>query len=620
MRIPASVAALLTLWPILPEAVGSDWPCLYWRLLDLLRQFEQAADEEERARISFLLVGELRALPGGSEALGRIRRGDLRLTRDNRLILPAADEAPLAGTPPDDTTLSEQLAHLLHPPVVTRYTDVYAPTRVVVGQRFPIIVGLARAPADGESDLPVIQARLNQLIRVVLTPRGPEPLGETTKTLQVTEGDSEPAVFYLRAVQTGAQSVLIDFYSESHLVVSLTHRLMAAEAGEAAAPGKLPAQTVPLGDFTAPYPDLVLRVCTEGNRLTYTLHYRTTEERILQGPRLRADPEQYRYQIIREIENLARGLDADGLPLTDAPGNTLAPADFFRRLEKIGQRLYRELFGEELAHEYRERIRGRVRTLEIVSDEPWIPWELVKPYDDGVDDDFLCLQYAFSRWVSGGTAPAAEIIADSLACIAPTDSGLVEAQNERDFVRGLAAQFGLTDRSPAEAQRDLVEALLEGEAPVKLWHFACHGNFDRDAPGNSPLILQYKRPLRPYDLVGRAQSRLRNDRPLVFLNACRAGQGGLSLTGLGGWAATLVGDCRVGALIAPLWSVSDDAAHSFARAFYEACQQPGMTLAEAVQQARLDTRQAYPQDTTYLAYSLYAHPNARLVLKGAAFC
>jgi hypothetical protein len=269
------------------------------------------------------------------------------------------------------------------------------------------------------------------------------------------------------------------------------------------------------------------------------------------------------------------------------------------------------LFNEDMRREYRERIRGRVHTLEIVSDEPWIPWELVKPYDDGVDDDFLCLQYDFSRWVSGGTAPAAEIEVDSLVCIAPTDSGLAQAQAERDFVRSLATQLGLADRSPVEARRDLVEALLEGDAPVKLWHFACHGNYDADAPGNSPLILKDGRRLRPNDLVGRAQTRLSADRPFVFLNACRVGQGGLSLTGLGGWAARLVGECRVGALVAPLWSVGDDAASEFARAFYEEAWKPGATLAAALRQARQRTKEAYPNDPTWLAYSLYAHPNAR---------
>ncbi len=607
MRLSTSVQALLDLWPELPRRVGAEWPALYWRALDLLRRYAALEDEERRAGVALEIARLLRAIPGGPEALRRVGEG-------------TAVAHPPRGeeiAPPSTTALACQaeaearLQALLHPPTVTRYTDIYAPARVAVGERFPIIVGLTRRPADEE--VAAIQAQLNQLIRVVLTPRGPELLSEPAKTLRVEEGESEPVVFYLRAVRVGTQSVLIDLYSQSDLLVSVTHTLSAGETGVVSPPGKLPAQAVRIGDYQVPYPDLVLRVCTRDNRLTYTLHYRNTEERIIEGGRLRADPEQYRYLLMREIENLARGLDADGYPLTDAPDQPPTPELVFRRLEKIGQRLYNELFNEALRREYRERIRGKVHTLEIVSDEPWIPWELVRPFGDGVDDDFLCLQYDFSRWVSGGAGPAAEIAVDSLACIAPTDAGLAWAQEEQAFVRALAGRYGLADRSPAEARRNLVEALLEGNDRVRLWHLACHGDYDRDAPGNSPLVLQYGRRLRPHDLVGRAQEHLRTDRPLVFLNACRAGQGGLSLAGLGGWAKVLVQDCRVGALIAPLWSLDDAAACTFAQAFYDAAQQPGMTLAAALRRARLETRQEYPWDPTWLAYSLYAHPNARLL-------
>jgi CHAT domain-containing protein len=103
----------------------------------------------------------------------------------------------------------------------------------------------------------------------------------------------------------------------------------------------------------------------------------------------------------------------------------------------------------------------------------------------------------------------------------------------------------------------------------------------------------------------------------VFLNACRVGQAGLSLTGLGGWGKALVQDARAGGLIAPLWSVSDQAAQLFAETFYQQCTQPGMTLGEAIRQARLKVRQSAPDDPTWLAYSLYAHPNTRLVFKAA---
>jgi hypothetical protein len=412
-----SVQALLDLWPELPHRVGAEWPSLYWRGLDLLRRYAALEDEERRAQVALEIARLLRTIPGGPEALQRFMlAGGERRARGEVEPLSAAELARQAEA-------EARLQALLHPPTVTRYTDIYAPTRVAVGERFPIIVGLTRSPANEE--VAAIQAQLNQLIRVVLTPRGPELLSEPAKTLRVEEGESEPVVFYLRAVQVGTQSVLIDFYSQSDLLVSATHTLTAEEMGVVSPPGKLPTQALRVGDYRAPYPDLVLRVCTRDNRLTYTLHYHNTEERIIEGDRLRADPEQYRYLLMREIENLAKGLDADGYPLTDVPDQGPTPEHIFRGLEKIGWRLYNELFNEALRREYRERIRGKVHTLEIVSDEPWIPWELIKPFGDGVDDDFLCLQYDFSRWVSGGAGPAAEIAVDSLACIAPTDSGLV---------------------------------------------------------------------------------------------------------------------------------------------------------------------------------------------------
>lgn len=154
---------------------------------------------------------------------------------------------------------------------------------------------------------------------------------------------------------------------------------------------------------------------------------------------------------------------------------------------------------------------------------------------------------------------------------------------------------------------------MEGSNPVKLWHFACHGDFDSTAPGDAPLELQGKGRLTPSDMVGPAATRLKVDQPLVLFNACRVGQSGLALTGMGGWAKVLVQDCGVGAFLAPMWDVTDSLAAAFAAAFYQATLAvPDATLAQTVRAARLAVRQRAPHDPTWLAYSLYAHPNARL--------
>jgi hypothetical protein len=126
-------------------------------MLDLLREFEGARDEETRALVSTSILLLLRQLPGGVETLRRVHQGDLRCTRKGELYFPEVLEGEalmLTGDLPSEAALNAQLAALLHPPTVTRYTDIYAPARVVVGERFPIIVGLTRGPTDGEEVQP----------------------------------------------------------------------------------------------------------------------------------------------------------------------------------------------------------------------------------------------------------------------------------------------------------------------------------------------------------------------------------------------------------------------------------------------------------------------------------
>lgn len=598
--------ALLRLWPQLPALAGTDWANLYWKLRELLLQWEAAEDEAEKARLALELRDSLRTLPGWKEAL---REAQARITRQER------GGPGEALTPSAETETLPSLKEILHPAVVELYTDVYCPSRVLTSQRFPIIVGLTRAPADPDlsQEVKAIQAQLNQLIKVVLITEPDALLSEPVQSLPVTEKDTPPAVFYLRFSEDGSRDVILDFYQQSDLLISQKLHVEIVSAAEKLAAPPLPPQLMRLDDYRAPFPDVVLRVTTQDGRFHYIIHPENTGERRIDGEKLHSDPELYRYRVLQEIENLAKGQDADGKSLVENSMETLAPQDFFRRLEKIGQRLFQELFNEELRAEYRRWRQEGVRSLEIVSDEPWIPWELVKPFDDDYDDAFLCLQYDFSRWVSGAEPPAAQIGLDTLACIAPTDSGLLEAQEEKRWLCEQAAQRGLRDRSPANPTRREVESLLDGSEPVHWWHFACHGNYDAQHPGNSPLTMQGGWNLHPNDLVGAAQRRLRRDRPFVFLNACRAGEGGLGLTGMGGWAKVLVQDCRVGALLAPLWKVNDRIACEFAQAFYRALAEvPYITLAQAVRKARLEIKERYPYATEWLAYSLYGHPNARV--------
>ena len=186
------------------------------------------------------------------------------------------------------------------------------------------------------------------------------------------------------------------------------------------------------------------------------------------------------------------------------------------------------------------------------------------------------------------------------------------AEAERQYLATLATDCGIDDASPASADA-LAAARLLLDPKIDLWHVAAHGDIDERHPDESALILADGSALSPEDLFGERQSAIRSARPMVFLNACRTGQQGWSLVQLGGWADAWVRRCRSGAFIGPLWSVSDTPAELFATSVYDRLR-TGDSLGAAIRAARMAVRMAFPEDPTWLAYALYAHPNLRITL------
>ncbi|MEI2690493.1 MAG: hypothetical protein V9H69_12640 [Anaerolineae bacterium] len=90
------------------------------------------------------------------------------------------------------------------------------------------------------------------------------------------------------------------------------------------------------------------------------------------------------------------------------------------------------------------------------------------------------------------------------------------------------------------------------------------------------------------------------------------------LPGHGTWTAyreQAMTDALWQALPAAMWDVTNSLTATFAAAFYEATlHNPGRTLALAVCAVRQPRAAG---DPTWLAYSLYAHPNARLMWDGS---
>lgn len=370
-------------------------------------------------------------------------------------------------------------------------------------------------------------------------------------------------------------------------------------------------------------PDLILQVQVTQDRgkaaLTYSLYDVTGNAgfhfQTIRGPVLEGSPDAFAASLFEKIEKLHEGNDVDG--------GRLLLEEAEKELADLGQWLYRTLFPPEMRAAYR-RFRGVVRTLQITSDEPWIPWEMIKPFDNeampSFEDDFLCARFQLTRWLAGEQSPAPAFQVNRLAVVgaekARNGKPLPNAMKEREVLTSLAGRHSGVDlASLPDATFDELKELLRKDGPGLL-HFVGHGDVAAERSNEAKILLK-DRPFRAYNLSAELQAAIRKVRPLVFFNACRVARQGWSLSGLGGWAEAWVRTCGCGAFLGPQWVVKDSLALEFARVFYESLE-ADKTFGEAVTAARMAVREKDPGRPTWLAYATYGHPGARLVFRPGA--
>jgi hypothetical protein len=252
-------------------------------------------------------------------------------------------------------------------------------------------------------------------------------------------------------------------------------------------------------------------------------------------------------------------------------------------------------------------LRGRIRSVQIQSEEPWIPWELCRLCSDEggrtVEGPFLGEAFAVTRSLRG-IASMPILTVRNMAVVAPEDSGLAYAAAELRYLRSLEGEGRRVDRIPATFLA-VTDALASGE--YDAWHFIGHGSFGAE-PNRSAIYLRGNDPLMPEDLAGEVAN-LGQASPLVFLNACQVGRAGMSLTDIGGWASQFL-RAGAGAFVSSYWSVYDQPAHEFAKEFYDRLL-AGTPIGSAAQEARTTVKGT--GDPTWLAYTVFADPMATVV-------
>lgn len=511
------------------------------------------------------------------------------------------------------------------PPALPRYTDISCPRRVwKKTDRFSVVVRLTLQPSP-YSDAAVEQLKITSENLPVIVHLD-APAFEFNKPQQpITlkpNGDSSPVVFDLKPKDiTGYHTLNFEFLQGGNLI-GATSTKIEITAYEVSSESIFIPQTQLAALVESKPSDLILYVKYDpiGNErsLRYTLFRKELQEPENYPPvNLQGNLESYANTLYDKITNLFNR-NALRVKRVEVPTRTNGNnAEMDRRIKQLGRNLWKFLLPDELKKDYLEHPeKWQGKTLLIVSDEPYIPWELVWPYSvEGEDKVPWCISMQLTRWLrhdlqgNAHQLPPTKLELNKLACLAPPISELSHAQTEKQFLEQLIAENQLKNVSPSKCYLSDIWELLE-TSQYNWLHIASHGNFKKNTPDDpSAIMLENADNLTLDDFLDpKIESHIHKTRPAFVFNSCHSGRQSWALRGLGGWPNHLIG-MGAGLFLAPLWPVSDGCALVFAKQFYQELLR-GKTVAQAMLSSRLAIKDVCQGDSSWLAYSVYAHPNA----------
>lgn len=243
-------------------------------------------------------------------------------------------------------------------------------------------------------------------------------------------------------------------------------------------------------------------------------------------------------------------------------------------------------------------------TIQVVSDEKNIPWELMIPLE--VDRRPLGQSCAVARWFTSLALRSVRGPLSDARVLMPDHDGVTLLEHAADELDLVLERVGGSQLTPAVPQTMEVELAPWAGAIV---HVICHGK----SGTTQQLLLDGKETLTCNIVEGMFDLRTawtaRDVPPILFLNACDAGRLVPALSGAGGLAGALA-TIGAGAIVAPLWSVRDEIAHRVAEHFYDAiAERPDRPYAEILRDIRTFAYDGGGEDS-YAAYCYYGDPYA----------
>ena len=420
-----------------------------------------------------------------------------------------------------------------------------------------------------------------------------------TMTVPTANEDSKPVIFELKAIKEGSAKVKLEFFQTSYLgeLILSTNVVLAYPEADISSAQSIAHEFELIRKMIHDSSDVTLIIFqTESYpKGKYDVIFDSEKYGVIftGSMSLEYEPDSKFHHIFEDIVN-----------------TSLSANEIEDRITNIGLSLYDELVPKDLKELY-WKIRDDIKSIQIFSKEPWIPWEIIKPWrrlDNGApeEDEFLCEQFIFSRWLIGTKKEKKEKIMKAKVVV-PADSKLKNVIVERDWI----VQF-LENRETdvsVDSSYEEVRDTLKTEG-YDLIHFSGHGKHVKGMPLYSVIELEGGSEIRPDSISGLA-TRFGVSHPIVFLNSCQSGAQGFSLTGVQSWVRKFL-DSGASAFLGTLWSVSDETALRFTQELYAELSN-GITIGEAVRTARKKCKKF--GDPSWLAYEFYGQPNIKITFK-----
>jgi hypothetical protein len=320
-------------------------------------------------------------------------------------------------------------------------------------------------------------------------------------------------------------------------------------------------------------------------------------------------------------------LDMNGFPDFIAKRS---PANAGRGSELVTETTWRqaETFGEDLYDNYAPDVFKKVfweldglpgkklRTIQIYSDKPDIPWELMRPARDGNGTDrrdFLGLDYSVARWDTHNKAvitkrPAYIQTMTKMFVIAPHYSGNLSLDGEAKEIQKLALLDGY---NAVQGNTTAIKTLFQ-YPPQGIVHFAGHGELDKDRKEFEIVLEDGRLDTSTWRSMTPAGQLAHT---FFFFNACDVGGSTQVGNFVDGFGPAVLGRGASG-YIGALWPVNDQVAADFSIAFYGLMQDEMRKGSANISQILERTRQTVygkTKNPTALAYVMYGDTDLNFV-------